>query len=152
MENELLKTNKPLEIWGHSIRWYIDEAEKPSLILAGIVLAIYVITFWIEMSYLGWLSPSLMFILIGGSIVYTYFFIVKKNLGWREGFIICGAMGFVFGLASAVLALVRFWYGWLVINLAFEPFISALLAAGVSFVTWYFFKLPPLIKHNQSNE
>ncbi len=100
MENVTTSANQSLEIWGHSIRWYIDQAEKSSLILAGFVLAIYVATFWLEMSYLGWLSPSLMFILIASSIIYTYFLVIKKNFNWREGFIVTGLMGFVFGLQN----------------------------------------------------
>lgn len=152
MENNLTSPNRSIEIWGHNVRWYIDQAEKPTLILVSLMVAIYVATFWLEMSYLGWLSPSLMFILVTGSIVYTYFFIVRKQLGWREGALTMILVGLIFGLVSAILALIRFWYGWLIINIIFEPFISAVLAAGVSLATWYFFHLPPLIKYNKSNQ
>lgn len=131
---------------GNTIRYYIDKAEKPFAVQALILALFYILTFWLQVSYLDIVAPFTMALQVVVASVTAYVVGIQTGASWKVTAIICIIVGFAGGVVSALLSLVRFWYPWLIMNLIVEPVWSGLLAGTVSLLTIGFFGLPRVKK------
>jgi len=139
-------------VFGKPMRDYVDTAELPWFALTLVLTFSYVGSFWLEVSYLTLMAPLALILQVVTAVVAAYLVGVRKGFTWQQVACTCALVGFGGGLASAVLALVRFWHYWLAFNVLVEPFWSALLGAFVGVLTVGFFQLPKLAQYFRDEE
>ncbi len=137
-------------VLGQPVRFYVEAAELPWLLLSGAVVAVYVLSYWLSALDIIALSPLVLVLQVLGAALGAYLVGVKQGSSWSQTVVVCCMVGAAAGVVSAVLALFRFWYLWLVFNLVVEPVWSGVLGAVVGLVTLGFFHLPVVIKRFQA--
>lgn len=136
--------NSPVgvKLYGKAIADYVDIAEKPVLILLGLIMAVYLASFWLEMSYYNLIVPLIFLIQVLYAVGIAYWRGVMKSESWQQVAILAIMVGVAAGFVSSLMALVRFWHFWLIFNIVAEPVRSGLLAMVISLLTLGFFNLP----------
>lgn len=135
-----------ITIAGQPVRFYIDRAELPWSIFALVIFLGYLVSYWVNWSYLDVLSPLSLISQIVVVIGATYFFSWRLSLPWPVLISYSAILGLLMGLWSSLLAWVRFWYFWLFFNIIVETIISILLALAVATATMIILKLLIKIK------
>lgn len=135
-----------VEIKGKRVSDYVELAEWPVVALAGVVILIYLMSLWLEMSYYGLIVPLVFLAQVLAAAGLAYWRGVINQETWPQVVILTALVGLTAGLVSAVLALFRFWHFWLIFNLVTEPVWSACLAIVVSLLTLGFFHLPGALR------
>ncbi|MEK7496568.1 MAG: hypothetical protein AAB657_01545 [Patescibacteria group bacterium] len=143
-------TNQPVLIFNQPVRFYIEAAVRPFVILSAILSFLFLISFWLQLSYLSVAAPIVLFLQIAMACYVGWKLGVIAKLNWRELMLVAGLVGAGAGFVSAVWSLVRFWYVWLAFNLITEPVLSALLASVVSIITVWFFKSAGVFGNKES--
>lgn len=133
------------ELFGKSTRWYVDQAEWSWFGLVLVISAVYLGSFWLEVSYLTLMAPLVLILQVTIIAATSYLVGVRRQSSLAQTTTVCALVAFGGGAAAAVWAVIRFWHPWLFLNLVTEPVWSALLAVLVSAATIGFFRLPALI-------
>ncbi|MFA4818360.1 MAG: hypothetical protein WC621_00795 [Patescibacteria group bacterium] len=135
-----------LEVYGKPISDYVELAEWPFIIAAGLIVLVYLISIWMEMSYYGLVVSLILLIQILIAAALAYWRGVLNHDTWPQIVSLAVLVGMLAGLISAVAALIRFGRLWMVFNLITEPIWSGLLAALISLLTLGFFALPAVLR------
>lgn len=145
-----MAAEKQVGIFGKTMREYVDAGELPWVSLAVVLTFMYVGSYWLSVSYLNLMAPLTLIVLVVVAIVVAYLRGVRGEFDFKQTLLLCGLIGMLGGVLSAILALVRFWYWWLAFNLLTEPVWSAVLCAFVAALTIFFFRLPIWVRqfHN----
>lgn len=138
-------------IFGQPMRWYVDQAEWPFVALSSIFILGFIVSYWLEISYLEVVAPLALVVQIVAAAVVAYLTGVRSGVALSQTLVVCALVSAAGGLVNALLSFIRFFYPWLLLNLVTEPVWSALLAVGVGLITIGFFHLPKLIKSKQSS-
>ncbi len=133
------------EFFGKPVRWYVDQAEWPFVTLSLVVTAAYIGSFWLEVSYLALMAPLVFMLQVAAGVAVAYLTGVRLSSTLVQTMAVCAFVAFGGGAVSALWAVLRFWYPWLVLNLVTEPVWSVFLAVFVSLATVGFFQLPRLV-------
>lgn len=136
-------------LFGQPMRWYMDQAEGPFIGLALAFLVGYIGSYWLEVSYLEVVAPLVLVAQLVAAVVTAYLTGVHGGASLTQTILVCLLVGGSGGAISAILAFIRFFYPWLLLNLVTEPVWSGLIAGCLGAVTIGFFKLPKLIKREQ---
>lgn len=136
-------------IFGQPMRWYVDRAEWSWAGLSLVFFFGFLVSYWVEVSYLEIVAPLALVAQVVTAIVATYLVGIRDGATIPQTLVVCALVGVGGGAVNALLSFIRFFYPWLLLNLVIEPVWSALLTAGVSLVTIGFFQLPKLIKKEQ---
>lgn len=141
-----MSQGKEVGLCAQPMRWYVDQAEWPFVGLAVALSFCYIGSFWLEVSYLTLMAPLVLILQVVAASLTAYLVGVRQPATWQQVGITCLLVGFGGGAISALWSLIRFLYGWLVLNLLAEPVWSGLLSGIVGVVTVIFFHLPGWLK------
>lgn len=131
---------------GKPVRFYVDAAELPWFYFSLAIVLVYLGSFWLAVSYLTVMAPLILVGQIVTAMVTAYLLGVRAGHRWVQVAVTCFIVGAATGLVSAVLAVVRFHYAWLIANVVVEPVWSGLIAAAAGLATHVFFHLPFTLK------
>lgn len=134
-----------LGVFGQPVRFYVEAAGLPWVVLSGTIIFTYVLSYWLVGLDVMVLPPLVLMLQVLGAALTAYLVGVRGGATWGQTALTCLLVGVGAGLVSAILALFRFWYLWLVFNVVVEPVWSGLLAAAVGLITLGFFRLPALL-------
>ena len=138
-------------IFGQPMRWYVDRAEWSFVYLSLFFIFGFLLSYWLQVSYLDLVAPLNLVAQIVAAIVTAYFTGIRHGATLAQTVLTCLLVGAFAGLVAAILSFIRFFYPWLLLNLVTEPVWSALLAASMGAITIGFFHLPKLIKKQQTS-
>ncbi len=144
--------SKQVGFFGQPVSWYVDQGELSFVGLAAAVSLVYLISFWLELTYLDHLSPMILVFQVAAAAATAYQVGVRVTATPAQLAVACALIGAAGGILSAVWALFRFHYWWLALNLVAEPVWSALLAVAVGLLTFGFFKLPALVRSRANTQ
>ncbi len=144
-------TEIKLKWYGYPIRFYIDKLEFPWFVFVIILILIYVWSFSVPLSYLGFLAPLSLISEIVTLVVAIYLLINKLDLSLPVVLVYGGSLGFVIGLVSSLLAFLRFWYIWLFFNIVVESIVTAIFGLLAAFIIFYIRRLLCWLKTSKSN-
>ncbi len=133
-------------LFGNPVRFYVEAAELPWVALTGGIALVYILSYWLAGLDIMVMPPLVLILQVLGASLTAYLTGVREEATWAQTLIVCLLVGIATGAVSALLALFRFWYPWLIFNLVVEPVWSGLLAVAVGSVTISFFHLPALLK------
>ena len=134
-------------LFGQPVRFYVEAAELPWVVLSGAIVLAYVLSFWLSALDITVLPPLVLILQVLGAVTTAYLVGIRQGSTWSQATLTCVLVGLGAGVVSAILALFRFWYLWLIFNLVVEPVWSGLLSAAIGLITLGFFRLPPILKH-----
>lgn len=137
-------------LFGREMRWYVDQAEWPFVALASVFILGFIVSYWLEISYLEVVAPLALVIQIVAAVAVAYLTGIRAGATLGQVTITCALVAAAGGLINAFFSFIRFFYPWLLLNLVTEPIWSALLAVGIGIITIGFFNLPKLIKSKQA--
>lgn len=137
-------------IFGEAMQWYVDQAEQPWLGLASAISLLYLASFWLNLSYLDHVSPTLLVLQTAAAAATAYRVGVRGHALMPQVTATCALVGAAGGAVSALWAFIRFGNWWLVPNLITEPMWSLLLATAVGLLTLGFFKLPAVVRPHRA--
>jgi len=138
-------------LFGQPMRWYVDRAEWPFVALSSFFLLGFLASYWLEPSYLEVVAPLSLVAQLVTAIVTAYLVGINQKASLGQTVVTCLLVGASAGFVSALLAFIRFFYPWLLLNLVTEPVWSGMIASFMGVITIGFFNLPKLIKPNQVN-
>lgn len=128
--------------FNYPVSFYFDLIERPWAGFSLLLLALYLLSFWLELNYLEVIIP----LTLAGQIltvgVATYWYGIRRPLPLKSLLALGGLLGGWLGLTSALLALLRWWHLWLFFNLITESMLTAALGVMVALGTIWLFKLP----------
>lgn len=128
------------------MRWYVDQSELSFVGLASAVILSFLVSFWVELTYLDHLSPMTLMFQVAAAAATAYRVGVRGLATPPQVVFTCGLVAAAGGFLAAALALFRYHYWWLALNLFTEPVWSAVLGVAVGLLTVGFFKLPALAR------
>ncbi len=135
-------TNDQVTLLGQSASRYVERAELPVVVLTTVIVLVYLISFWLPVSYLGVVTPLILLIQVIVSAGVGYLTGVRGGASWLQTALVGVLVAGWGGVVSAILALFRFNYYWLIPNIITEPVWSGILGAIISALTVGFFNLP----------